>query len=136
VTRELLPHDDALDRLRALCLALPDANERTSHGEPTWFAGKGKSFAMLADHHHDDRFAVWLAAPPGAQEALVGDDPARYFRPPYVGGRGWVGVSLDVAVDWDQLADLVEDAFRCVAGVRLLARLDAEVSPPGRSPGA
>ena len=89
-----------LARLRAICLALPEAQERLSHGEPTWFAGKGKVFAMLDNHHHGaEHLSVWLPAGLGAQEALVDSDPKRYFRPPYVGGSGWVGVML-MALIW------------------------------------
>lgn len=113
----------SLERLRALCLALPEVTERTSHGEPTWFVRR--SFVMFADHHHDDRLAFWCAAPPGAQEELVAAAPDRYFRPPYVGGRGWVGVRLDVpGVDWDEIAEIVTDAYRTVAPRTLVALLD------------
>lgn len=116
--------DDPLVRLRALCLALPEATERISHGEPTWFVRGKKTFVTYADHHHDDRLGFWCAAPPGAQEALIGSDPERYFRPPYVGHRGWLGVYLDVAVDWDEVAEIVTDSYRCVAPKTLAARLD------------
>jgi hypothetical protein len=112
-----------LERLRALCTALPEVTERTSHGEPTWFVRK--SFVMFADHHHDDRLAFWCAAPPGVQEELVAADPQRFFRPPYVGTRGWVGVRLDVEVDWDEIAELVTDAYRAVAPKRLVGFLDS-----------
>ena len=110
-------HPNVVARLRGLCLALPGATEKLSHGEPTWFA-RGRSFATTADHHHDDRLAVWLAAPAGRQESLVETDPKRFFRPPYVGHRGWVGVYLDVPVDWDELAALVADAYALVAPPR------------------
>lgn len=110
------------DRLRSICAALPEVEERLSHGEPTWFAGGKRVFVSLSDHHHDDRLAFWCAAPPGVQETLVGDDPERYFRPPYVGGRGWLGVYLDVPdVDWAVVEDLVEDAYCLVAPKRLAA---------------
>jgi hypothetical protein len=122
--------DGPLERLRALCLGLPEVTERLSHGEPTWFVRGKKTFVMFADHHHDDRLAFWCAAPPGAQEAVVGSEPDRYFRPPYVGPRGWLGVWLDVPVDWAEIADLVDDAYRAVAPKRLIADLDA------RSPGS
>lgn len=113
-----------LDRLRALCLALPEVTEKVSHGEPTWFVRR--TFVMFADHHHDDRLAFWAAAQPGAQEELVAADPGRYFRPPYVGGRGWVGVWLDVPdLDWTEIAEVVTDAYRTVAPKRLVALLDA-----------
>jgi len=117
---------DPLPRLRRLCLALPETTERLSHGEPTWFVRDRTTFVMFADHHHDDRVACWLAARAGAQAALIAEDPARYFRPPYVGGRGWVGVWLDRTVDWDAITDLVVDAYRMVAPKRLVAALDAK----------
>ncbi len=124
---------DALSRLRALCLALPEATEKISHGEPTWFVRK--VFVMFANRHHDDRVAFWCPAAPGVQEALAASDPRRFFRPPYVGVRGWVGVYLDVPdVDWDEVAELVVDAYRSVAPKRLVARLDG--SAGARSDGS
>jgi len=117
---------DAVAKLRAICLALPEAVEKTSHGEPTWFAGNGKVFAMLDDHHHGaPHLSVWLPAGLGAQETLIASDPERYFRPPYVGPSGWVGVVLDTKPDWAVVAWLVEQAFRLVAHKRLVARLPA-----------
>ena len=115
--------DSSLGKLRQLCLALPEATERLSHGEPTWFVQGKKTFLTYADHHHDDRVAFWCAAPPGAQDILVGADPGRFFIPPYVGHRGWLGVWLDVPQDWDQIADLVADAYRTVAPRRLVAAM-------------
>jgi len=115
--------DQALDRLRALCLALPAVTEKLSHGEPTWFVKK--SFVMFANQHHDDRIAFWCAAPEGMQEALAGAQPESFFRPPYVGVRGWLGVYLDVPVDWDLIAGIVEEAYRSVAPKKLLSHLDA-----------
>jgi hypothetical protein len=113
-------------RVRAACVALPDVREKVGHGEPTWFAGAGRAFAMFANHHHDDRIAVWVAAPDGAQGRLVADDPDRYFVPPYVGGRGWVGIRLDVPdPDWDRVEQVVRDAYRTVASRRLVRLLDA-----------
>ncbi|WP_431918945.1 MmcQ/YjbR family DNA-binding protein [Nonomuraea jabiensis] len=114
---------DALERLRALCLALPEVTERPSHGEPTWFVRGKKTFVMFADHHHDDRLAFWCAAPPGAQGELVAEDPERFFRPPYVGHRGWLGVYLDVEVDWAEVAEIVADAYRQIAPKSLIARM-------------
>jgi len=122
-----------LARLRAICLALPEADERISHGEPTWFAGKGKVFAMLDDHHHGAaHLSIWLPAGLGAQEALIESDAKRYFRPPYVGSSGWVGVVLDDRPDWGVVAWLIEQAYRLVAHPRLVAKLpgkDASRSP-------
>jgi hypothetical protein len=116
---------DALERLRGLCLGLPEVTERLSHGEPTWFVRGKKTFVMFANQHHDDRVGFWCAAPEGAQEALVAADPEHFFRPPYVGHRGWLGVYLDVdGVDWDQLAEIVEDAYRKIAPNSLIAQLD------------
>jgi hypothetical protein len=112
----------AVDRLRALCLALPEAREKLSHGEPCWFAGKGKSFAMLDDHHHGaPHLAVWLAGSLDAQEALIASDPKRFFRPPYVGASGWVGVVLDGKPEWKVVAALVREAFLHVATAKLAA---------------
>jgi hypothetical protein len=117
--------EDPLEALRRLCLALPETTERLSHGEPTWFVRGKKTFVMYADRHHDDRLAFWCAAPDDAQEVRVTASPGRFFVPPYVGPRGWLGVWLDVEVDWDEIADLVADAYRVVAPKRLLAALDA-----------
>jgi hypothetical protein len=125
------PHADALSRLRALCLALPEATEKISHGEPTWFVRK--VFVMFAGRHHDDRVAFWCAALPGVQEALVSSDPQRFFRPPYVGGRGWLGVYLDVpGVDWAEVAEIVTDAYRMVAPRRLAARVEEPADGSGQ----
>lgn len=117
---------DPLPRLRELCLALPETTERLSHGEPTFFVRDRSVFVMYADHHHDDRLGFWCAAPPGVQEELVETEPDRFFRPPYVGGRGWLGVYLDVAVDWDEIAGIVRDAYRTIAPKKLAALLDEE----------
>jgi hypothetical protein len=121
--------DDQLERLRRLCLALPEVTERLSHGEPTWFVRDKKVFVTYADHHHDDRLAFWCAAPEGVQTMLIEAEPEHFFRPPYVGHRGWLGVYLDVDdVDWDRIAEIVEDAYRVIAPKRLVAQLDAAKS--------
>ena len=121
------PAGAALKRVRALCLALPEATERLSHGSPTFFAKK--SFVMfLNDHHGDGRLAVWCAAPEGAQPALIAADPERFFRPPYVGPAGWIGVRLDVRPNWDEIAGIIEDAYRTVAAPKLVAQLDARAT--------
>jgi hypothetical protein len=104
-----------LDRLRAICLALPETTEKMAWGEPTWRV-RGRLFAQLDDHHHGaEHLAVWLPAPLGEQEALIKADPARFFRPPYVGQRGWVGVRIDGRPRWTQVKVLVEQAYRQVA---------------------
>lgn len=118
--------DDPLPRLRGICLALPETIEKLSHGEPTFFVRGGRSFLMYANHHHDDRLAFWCAAPAGYQRMLVEAEPHRFFVPPYVGTRGWVGVRLDVPpLDWDEIAAIVGGGYRAVAPRRLLALLDA-----------
>jgi hypothetical protein len=105
-----------LDKLREICLSMPHATERPSHGEPCWFINDKKLFVMFANRHHDDRVAMWCAAPPGVQEVLVSTEPSKYFRPPYVGHRGWMGVYLDVQVDWEEIRGIMEEAYRFVAG--------------------
>ena len=118
--------DQLAGRLRDICLALPEVTERLSHGAPTWFVGGKKSFVTLwADGHHNDEFPhLWCAAPPGAQAELIAAEPDRIFRPPYVGGRGWIGVRLDPDTDWAEIAELCQDAYRVTAPARLVARLD------------
>src|SRR5881392_1392780 len=117
-----------LARLRAICLALPDTTEKIAWGEPTWRV-RGKLFAQLDNHHHGaDHLAVWLPAPLGEQESLVFLDPQRFFRPPYVGPRSWVGVRIDGRPDWKLVASLVQQAYREVAPPRL--RDAVKMTPP------
>ena len=113
--------DDELEPLRAICLRFPEAVEAGGVGDPSWKV-RDKIFAM--QHGHEDRPSVWFKAGPGAQELLVGAAPERFFRPPYVGHAGWVGAWLDVAIDWDELADFVEESYRMTAPKRLTAQLD------------
>ena len=119
-----MPARGVADRVRALCTAWPGVTEKTSHGSPAFFVKK--QFVMLwADGHHEHGFPhLWCAAPEGAQEALVAAAPARFFRPPYVGHRGWIGVRLDGRVDWDEIAAVCEDAYRTVAPASLVRALD------------
>ncbi len=121
-----MPELPAVERLRAICGAFPEVTERPSHSAPTWFVRGKSSFVMLwSDGHHDNGFPhFWCAAPPGAQAELVESEPERFFRPPYVGGRGWLGVRLDVGVHWDEIAEICEDAYRQVAPKRLVTLLD------------
>jgi len=111
----------ALEQLRTICLALPEASEEGGVGNPT-FKVRGKIFAMR--HPHDGRMSVWLKAPPGAQGALTHTSPQVFFVPPYVGHHGWVGSWLDIALDWDHLAELIEESYRMTAPKRLVAHLD------------
>jgi hypothetical protein len=116
-----------LERVRELCLALPETSERLSHGQPTFFIRGKKSFVMYLDNHHDDgRLALWCAAPEGMQEALVESAPEHYFRPPYVGHRGWLGVRLDRDPDWNDVAGAIEDAYLTVAPKQLIEAADLD----------
>ena len=115
-----------LDRVRAACLALPEVVERPSHGAPTFFVRSKVTFVtVMDDHHGDGRLALWCAAPVGAQEELVAANPARFFRPPYVGHRGWLGVRIDGRPDWTEIGEIIEDAYRVVAPKILVAQLDS-----------
>ena len=109
---------DRLERLRGLCLALPDAAEKEAWGDPTWRV-KGRIFAMQKGNFDGGRPSVWFKAPEGGQDVLVGAAPERFFVPPYVGHKGWVGLWLDGEdVDWEEAGDLVEDSFDLIAGKR------------------
>ena len=111
----------ALERIRELCLALPETSERLSHGAPTFFVRGKRAFLMvLTNHHGDGRFAVWCAAPEGVQEMLVAADPEKFFVPPYVGHRGWLGVRLDKGLDWNEIVGIAEDAYAEVAPAGLV----------------
>ena len=117
-----------LTRLRRLCLALPEAHEVTAWGEPT-FRVRNKIFAMYASpdtHHGAGRAGVWMNSTPINQQLLVAADPVRYFAPPYVGGKGWLGVVLDDDPDWPSLEDLLRDAWRLTAPKRLAASLPGD----------
>jgi predicted DNA-binding protein (MmcQ/YjbR family) len=107
-------------RLRRLCLALPEAEEREAWGDPTWRV-RNRIFAM--EKRGDGRVSLWTKAPPGAQEVLVAADPARFFVPPYVGVRGWIGIRLDDDPDWVAVAHHVRASYRLIAPKRLAAGL-------------
>jgi hypothetical protein len=119
-----------IERIRAICLAFPEATERPSHGTPTFFVRDKKAFvyAWIAGHHDNQFPHLWCAAPDGVQGELIAAAAGRFFRPPYVGHRGWVGVRLDADgdrnVDWAEVAEVCEDAYRVIAPKSLVARLD------------
>jgi hypothetical protein len=151
-----LPRPDLVRRVREICLALPEVTERPSHGSPAFFVRDRKQFVMLwPDGHHDNRFPhLWCAAPPGSQAELIAAAPERFFRPPYVGGRGWIGVRLpggdtlreddarpggdalpegdarppgsdsQPASAWAEIAELCQDAYRAIAPAKLIALLN------------
>jgi predicted DNA-binding protein (MmcQ/YjbR family) len=109
------------DRLRTICLTLPEAVEKEAWGDPT-FRVREKIFAM--EKRGDGRISVWCKAPPGSQMVLVGADPKRFFVPPYVGHKGWIGMRLDDGPDWSEVAQLVRRSYRLIAPKRLAALLD------------
>src|SRR3954465_10780283 len=124
-------HDRELARVRTICASLPDVTERPSHGSPAWFVRDKKTIAMFVDDHHGDGIlGIWCAAPPGAQAELIETEPERFYRPAYGGPRGWVGVRRDVAPDWNELADIVTEAYRQVAPKTLLKQLDDSGQQP------
>jgi len=114
-------HQEVLQRIRELCLALPETSERSSHGHPTFFVRGKRSFLTVLDNHHrDGRFAIWCAAEAGVQQLLVEADPERVFKPPYVGHRGWLGVRLDRGLHWEELTGIIEGAYGEVAPAKLV----------------
>jgi hypothetical protein len=122
-----IERDRVLERLREVCLGMPETSERLSHGAPTFFVREKRAFVMvMTDHHGDGRFALWCAAPEGMQKMLVDADPERFFVPPYVGHRGWLGVRLDRGLQWDEVAGIAEDAYAEVAPAKLVAEARRE----------
>ncbi len=120
-----------LDRIRRICLALPEAHEVIAWGEPT-FRVRNKLFAMYAsapNHHGAGKNAIWLKATHVDQQLLIQSDPQRFFSPPYVGPSGWVGIYLDGKPDWDAVAAQLRDAYRLIAPKKVLAQLDAAAPP-------
>ena len=115
--------DEALGKVRVACLVLPETSERLSHGGPSFFIRDKKCFVMfLNDHHEDGRLAIWCAAPDGVQAEMVETDPERFFRPPYVGHRGWLGVELP-GIDQAELSAICREAFVSVASKTLVKML-------------
>ena len=111
-----------LRQVRQLCLALPEASERLSHGTPSFYV-RGRQFVSYWDNHHSDgRLALWCAAPDGGQAAMVAAAPEQYFVPPYVGHRGWVGVHLNRGLSENELEAVIEDAYLAVAPEKLAQR--------------
>lgn len=119
--------DAALEVVREVCAGFPETSERLSHGSPAFFIRDKKTFANFhADHHGDGRTAIWFAAPPGVQEQLVDDEPERYFRPPYVGHRGWVGLRVDIDRDDDEIAAVLRESYLHIAPKTLAKQLLGE----------
>jgi hypothetical protein len=123
--------ESATEKVRVICMDLPLVVERLSHGEASWFINDKKNFVAMSDHHHDERVSVTFAAGAGVQESLIGDDAKRYYRPPYVGGRGWVGAYLDGheewnSPQWETLGDLIVDAWLLIAPPKIRLLLDPQ----------
>jgi hypothetical protein len=133
VAPDLLHHDtndDALGRVRQICSSFPEVSERLSHGSPAWFVRQKRTIAMFVDDHHGDGIlGVWCPAFPGVQEEMVEQEPDRFFRPPYVGPSGWLGVRLDRQVDWDEVRQILADSYRKVAPKTLVRQLDDTAGP-------
>ena len=120
--------DEAHERLRELCFAMPEVSERLSHGSPSFFIREKRVLCSFhpAGHHGDQLMSIWVPAPPGVQEELIEDEPDRFYRPQYVGPSGWVGVRLDHDVDWDEIDEMLREAYRLKAPKTLVKQLDAE----------
>lgn len=115
--------DRILARLREICLSLPETSERLSHGESAFFFREKRSFLNTDTYHHGAaHYSIWVAAPLGAQDVLVRSDPEHFFVPPYVGHRGWVGITLDNDPSWDQIAKIIEDGYALAAAPRPRSR--------------
>lgn len=120
---------EALSKLRTITNNLPEVSERLSHGTPTFFIREKKTLVSLWENHHGAQgIYLWCPSPPGVQAELVESEPERFFVPPYVGGRGWLGVRLDDSPDWDEIAAIVEDAYRLVAPKTLVKLLESQTS--------
>jgi hypothetical protein len=125
--------EEHLERVRRICAILPETTEKLSHGEPTFFVVK-KVFVMFSNNHHNDgHIAVCLPSPPGMQAVLINAEPRKFYRPPYVGVHGWVGVELDRVSD-DELAFHIQEAWRLIAPKKLLAGFLAKSSSPAKHP--
>lgn len=111
-------HEKHLERVRGICAALPQNAEKRSHGEPTFFVGK-KVYVMFANNHHNDgHIAVWIPVAAGLQPVLIETSPQKFFHPPYVGVRGWVGIELSQVTD-DELESLIHNAWKLIAPKKL-----------------
>ena len=116
---------DRFDDVREISLSLPETNERLSHSMPTFFVRDKKVFVSCVDDHHGDGiFGIWVGAAAGVQDELVTQEPNRFYVPPYVGHRGWIGVRLDVDVDLDELREIITDSWRLTAPKTLRKQLD------------
>jgi hypothetical protein len=104
-----------VDRVRDICLTLPGTTEKLSHGAPAFFLSSGQYLSFVDNHHGDGRLAVWMAAPPGMQESLIEAEPEHFFRPPYVGPSGWIGINLNTGLEWGAIAALIAQGHAWIA---------------------
>jgi len=124
-----------LERVRRICLALPETNERASHGSPTFFIRDKRSFvSYMDDHHGDGRLALWCASSSDVQQMLATGRPEQFFLPPYVAHLGWIGVRIDRDLSWDEIAAIIADAYRVV--LAKTPRPRAAATPPPRAAAA
>ena len=118
---------EALNHLKRICLKLPEVSLRPSHQTPTFFIRNKRVLCHLWDNHHGDgRLAIWCPAQPGVQSELIEREADRFFVPPYVGHRGWIGVRLDIDVDWDEIRGIIVEAYRATAPKTLVKQLDEQ----------
>ncbi len=116
---------DPFKKLRGQIARLPETSEKLSHGAPTFWGGK-KTFVSFHDNHYSDGKTIWVKSTIDAQADLVESDPSVFFVPPYVGVSGWVGVRVDIDIDWDLVAEVVETGYRLVAPKRAIKLLDGD----------
>ena len=127
----------AMKRLRAVCLALPEVFEKEAWGECTFRVTGGSMFAMTDNNHHGSgHVAVWVKAPPIVQEILVNSDPKRFFVPPYMGRKGWVGVRLDYKPNWDEVARILKDGYLMSAPKSRGGRIQSPINGAAATGGA
>jgi len=128
LAKQKTPNDgeEQIARVRRICLALPETWEKISHGEPTWFVGK-KVFAGFSNNHHNDgHIAVIVPAAIGIQEMLIRKSPKKFYRPPYVGVRGWVGIEVDRVSD-NELSLHLKEAWKLIAAPKIKAAHDSQI---------
>jgi hypothetical protein len=120
--------DRVLTQVRRICLGFPEVTERLSHGSPSFFIRGKRTIAMFVDDHHGDGIlGIWCPAFPGVQQELIELEPDRFFRPPYVGPSGWIGVRLDRDVDWDEITQILADSYRKVGPKTLVRQLEEQL---------
>lgn len=113
-----------LPEIRRICLNFPETEERLNHGMPAFAVKSRTAFVFVQESKKENRASIWFKALPEVQEELVEQDPDRFFRPPYLGPSGWVGLRLDIDLDWEEVAQAAEEAWRLVAPKRAIKELE------------